>query len=236
MSARRRWGSRGRPGDGRARRPIHLGGVERLHAWYAREPTGGRGEPVQRAPRAAGARLRALGARHHGRRRHGCAPDPGPHRGDPVPRRQLHVHVRREPPVHGRGLRRTRASHCSRARPRRCSRSRSVSPRRPALTAAPGINGSGGEAGFRAMLRWEAVVCQPPTGSTCSTRAPIGRGRGPLIGEGPADAPDFAVTSGRSRRVSRATHAAQREGLRRAGAASGLVFVFHGTDRVTASR
>jgi ABC-type phosphate transport system substrate-binding protein len=101
-----------------------------------------------------------------------------------------------------------------------------------------GINGSGGEAVFRAMLRWEAVVCQPPASLDLQyTRTESTEGKDALVGDGAGTPPDFAVSSEPLTAGEQAKLKTQKRTVFTAPVtASGLVFVFHGTDRVTGQR
>ncbi|MGZ4734000.1 MAG: substrate-binding domain-containing protein [Acidimicrobiia bacterium] len=101
-----------------------------------------------------------------------------------------------------------------------------------------GVSGSGGEAAFRAMLRWEAVVCQPPSSLDLQyTRTESKDGKDALIGDGNGSRPDFAATSVPLTADEHAKlTAANRNVVTAPVAASALVFVFHGTDRVTGQR
>jgi ABC-type phosphate transport system substrate-binding protein len=100
-----------------------------------------------------------------------------------------------------------------------------------------GISGTGAEAVYRAMLRWEAVVCQAPRNLDLQyTRTESQDGKDALV-DPDGLPPDFAVTSV-------PLDAAEKSALTKAGrkvvtapvAASALVFTFHGTDRVSGQR
>ena len=98
-----------------------------------------------------------------------------------------------------------------------------------------GIHGTGAEAVNRAMLAWEASVCQPPASLDLQyTRTESGDGKQAFIGQPGFPKPDFAVTSEPFTASERAALAAQKRTFGYAPvAASGLVFAFKGTDRAT---
>jgi ABC-type phosphate transport system substrate-binding protein len=98
-----------------------------------------------------------------------------------------------------------------------------------------GISGTGAEAVNRAMLAWEASVCQPPDSLDLQyTRTESEDGKAAFIGRPGITKPDFAVTSVPFSTADIATLKSHKETFGYAPvAASGLVFAFHGTDRVT---
>jgi ABC-type phosphate transport system substrate-binding protein len=98
-----------------------------------------------------------------------------------------------------------------------------------------GISGTGAEAVNRAMLAWEAAVCQPPDSLNLQyTRTESDDGKGAFIGRPGIPRPDFAVTSVPFTTTELAALTAQKRTFGYAPvASSGLVFAFYGTDRVT---
>jgi ABC-type phosphate transport system substrate-binding protein len=98
-----------------------------------------------------------------------------------------------------------------------------------------GVSGTGAEAVNRAMLAWEAAVCEPPSSLDLQyTRTESTAGKQAFIGRPGFPKPDFAVTSVPFSASDIAALKAQKRTFGYAPvAASGLVFAFHGTDRVT---
>jgi len=98
-----------------------------------------------------------------------------------------------------------------------------------------GISGTGAEAVNRAMLSWEAAVCQPPASLDLQyTRTESSDGKQAYIGRPGVTKPDFAVTSVPFSSTDLAVLKAQKRTFGYAPiAASGLAFVFRGIDRVT---
>jgi hypothetical protein len=98
-----------------------------------------------------------------------------------------------------------------------------------------GVGGVGSEAVNRAMLAWEASVCQPPTSLDLQyTRTESTDGKESFVGKPGFPMPDFAVTSVPFSSADAAAIKAQKRTFGYAPvAASGLVFAFHGTDRIT---
>jgi ABC-type phosphate transport system substrate-binding protein len=98
-----------------------------------------------------------------------------------------------------------------------------------------GVGGTGSEAVNRVMLAWEASVCQPPTSLDLQyTRTESTDGKESFVGKPGFPMPDFAVTSVPFSATDLAAIKAQNRTFGYAPvAASGLVFAFHGTDRIT---
>jgi ABC-type phosphate transport system substrate-binding protein len=99
-----------------------------------------------------------------------------------------------------------------------------------------GVFGTGGEAAYRATLAWEAAACQPPSSLDVQyARTESVDGKNAFIGDQAGlPAVDYAATSEPFTAAEQARLAQRHKAYSYAPvAASGLVFVFHGVDRVT---